>query len=145
MDEDDIIMDYQLENFTADSELMQTRLRTKFECISGKTWEEKLATCNNCKCCTRHMTNRPKKLEPWIEIQFSFDDSFGGCICPCRHNARFICRQVHEPISECPQGSPRDVKQFRDVLSPSERMAWLEHLDMQEMEESMEILTTSES
>jgi len=124
---------------------MQRLLRRKFECISGKTWEEKLATCNSCKCCQRHTTNRPKKLEPWIETRFSIYDHFGECICPCRHNARFICRQVSEPASECPLGSPRFVDLFTDVLTPGEKSAWTNHLNTRNNEDDISTLTISES
>ena len=158
MDEENLVMDYNMEGILTEftdedleSELedqesrMQRILRRKFECISGKTWEEKLATCNSCKCCPRHMTNRPKKLEPWIETHFSIYDNFGACICPCRHNARFICRQVHDPVSECPQGSPRFVDLFTDVLSPDEQSAWTNHLNSRINESDISTLNISES
>lgn len=158
MDEENLVMDYNMEGILTEftdedleSELedqesrMQRILRRKFECISGKTWEEKLATCNSCKCCPRHMTNRPKKLEPWIETHFSIYDNFGECICPCRHNARFICRQVHDPVSECPQGSPRFVDLFTDVLSPDEQSAWTNHLNSRINESDISTLNISES
>lgn len=124
--------------------IMQERLMKKFENITGKTWEEKLMSCINCECCPRHMTNRPTVLEPWIELPWS-EKHENYCVCPCRHNARFICRQVQEPVSMCPQGSPREIDDFTTVLTPVERSAWLDRLDVQEMEEAMEVLTTSES
>tara|TARA_B100000902_G_scaffold288540_1_gene274726 strand:+ start:594 stop:1028 length:435 start_codon:yes stop_codon:yes gene_type:complete len=126
--------------------IMQTQLKKKFEAIPGKTWEEKLMSCINCECCPRHMTNRPSVLEPWIELPWSetYENDRDECVCPCRHNARFICRQVQEPVSLCPQGSPREVDDFTTVLTPVERVAWLDRLDVQEMEEAMEVLTTSE-
>lgn len=127
--------------------IMQDQLKKKFEVIPGKTWEEKLMSCINCECCPRHMTNRPSVLEPWIELPWSETDQNyrDECVCPCRHNARFICRQVQEPVSLCPQGSPRDIDDFTTVLTPVERAAWLDRLDVQEMEDAMEILTTSEN
>ena len=157
MDEESIILEYQfgseLAEFITEEDLesedsesrMQRLLIRKFECITGKTWEEKLNTCISCKCCPRHMTNRPKKLEPWIETRFSIYDSFGDCICPCRHNARFICRQVHEPASDCPLGSPRFVDLFTDVLTPGEKSAWINHLNTNNNEDDMSTLTISES
>jgi hypothetical protein len=45
----------------------------------------------------------------------------------------------------CPQGSPREVDDFTTVLTPVERAAWLDRLDVQEMEDAMDVLTTSES
>lgn len=124
--------------------IMQEQLRKKFENITGKTWEEKLMSCINCQCCPRHMTSRPTVLEPWIELPWSAKHE-NYCVCPCRHNARFICRQIQEPVSLCPQGSPREIDDFTTVLTPIERSAWLDRLDVQEMEEAMEVLTTSES
>jgi len=126
---------------------MQNQLRKKFEVISGKTWEDKLMSCINCECCPRHMINRPTSLKPWIEMPWNgTDENYRDeCVCPCRHNARFICRQIQEPVSLCPQGSPREVDDFTTVLTPVERAAWLDRLDVQEMEEAMDVLTTSEN
>tara|TARA_B100001109_G_scaffold233707_1_gene212349 strand:- start:490 stop:963 length:474 start_codon:yes stop_codon:yes gene_type:complete len=127
---------------------LQDNLKKKFEAISGKTWEEKLMSCINCECCPRHMINRPTELKPWIELPWSGDEEkyeMDSCVCPCRHNARFICRQVEEPPSLCPQGSLNEVDDFITVLTPVERNAWLDRLDVQEMEEAMGVLTTSES
>ena len=50
-------------------------------------------TLNACKCCSRHNTDKPKKLEPWIETSFN-DNQYTSCNCSCRHLARFICRGV---------------------------------------------------
>ncbi len=127
--------------------IMQEQLKKKFEAIPGKTWEDKFMSCINCECCPRHMTNRPNELKPWIEMPWSdnYEKYRDECICRCRHNARFICRQVQEPVSLCPQGSPREIDDFTTVLTPVERSSWLDRLDVQEMEEAMEVLTTSES
>lgn len=124
--------------------IMQDRLKKKFEAIPGKTWEEKLMSCINCECCPRHMTNRPSVLEPWVELPWNeTDENYRNeCVCPCRHNARFICRQVQEPVSLCPQGSPKEVDDFTTVLTPVERAAWLDRLDVQEMQDAMEVLHT---
>ena len=126
---------------------LQDKLKKKFEVIPGKTWEDKLMSCINCECCPRHMTNRPTSLRPWIEMPWNgIDENYRDeCVCPCRHNARFICRQVQEPVSLCPQGSPREVDDFTTVLTPVERAAWLDRLDVQEMEDAMDVLTTSDS
>ena len=45
------------------------------------------------KCCSRHNTDKPKKLEPWIETRFN-DNQYTPCNCSCRHLARFICRGI---------------------------------------------------
>jgi hypothetical protein len=127
-------------------------LREALECIPGKTWEEKLSEVIRCECCPRHMTDRPTKLGPWVELPWSprrggalpaLDFAWrrgANCICKCRHHARFICRQVCEDESyECPLGSPREVE-VETVLSPGERAAWLEHLDQQEIVSAMATL-----
>ena len=79
----------------------QMLLRNAFLNIPGDSWKDKLAKCASCKCCTRHQTNRPSKLEPWIETDpdtFSVKLHHVGpeCKCNCRHMARFICRQVDD-------------------------------------------------
>ena len=118
-------------------------LNRAFESVPGKTWTEKLDEVIRCDCCPRHMTNRPTKLEPWVELPWSPRQHPGVlCSCNCRHVARFVCRQVCEELTECPQGSPRGVE-LQGVLSPGERNAWLEHLDRQEIEAAMENLTTN--
>tara|TARA_X000001036_G_C20249745_1_gene631651 strand:+ start:181 stop:618 length:438 start_codon:yes stop_codon:yes gene_type:complete len=60
-----------------------------------------LTTLNACKCCVRHQINKPKNMESWVETEFGPDytniatqDTL--CSCPCRHLARFICREVND-------------------------------------------------
>ena len=53
-----------------------------------------LKTLNACKCCAKHQINKPKNMEPWIETEFNFTQD-RTCKCPCRHLARFICREVY--------------------------------------------------
>ena len=123
--------------------LPDAALNKTFEGVPGKTWTEKLNEVNRCECCPRHMTNRPTKLEPWVELPWS-PRKYPGvlCSCKCRHVARFICRQVGEEptgATACPQGSPREVE-AEGVLSPGERRAWLEHLDQQEIVAAMNTL-----
>ena len=50
-----------------------------------------------CKCCSRHNTNKPKKIEPWIETPFNsrqYTPDTSICLCPCRHLSRSICRRI---------------------------------------------------
>ena len=49
----------------------------------------------NCDCCERHQQNKPITLEKWIEIIPSYRKSEqDDCECNCRHEARFICRNI---------------------------------------------------
>lgn len=78
-----------------------------FKRIPGNTWCAKLASCNSCHCCPRHMTLRPTTLHKWIETPDGpkhYD--LGNCNCECRHLARFICRQVDTDgsMAACPSG-----------------------------------------
>lgn len=57
------------------------------------TRDDIFKTLNACKCCSRHNTNKPKKLEPWIETTFN-NIQITPCNCNCRHLARFICRGI---------------------------------------------------
>tara|TARA_B100000035_G_scaffold314780_1_gene332235 strand:+ start:3560 stop:3973 length:414 start_codon:yes stop_codon:yes gene_type:complete len=52
-----------------------------------------LTTLNACKCCVKHQNNKPKNMAPWIETEFH-DTQYTDCNCPCRHLARFICREI---------------------------------------------------
>ena len=52
-----------------------------------------LTTLNACKCCVRHQINKPKNMEYWVETEFN-NTQDRPCSCPCRHLARFICREV---------------------------------------------------
>tara|TARA_Y100000992_G_C21195357_1_gene457642 strand:- start:328 stop:750 length:423 start_codon:yes stop_codon:yes gene_type:complete len=56
-----------------------------------------LTTLNACKCCVKHQINKPKNLAPWIETEFHNFELHRcaiACNCPCRHLARFICREI---------------------------------------------------
>ena len=65
--------------------------------IPGENLEQKLERISQCKCCERHQTKKPVKLETWKETEFHGTYHFDYepiCDCPCRHLARHICRQV---------------------------------------------------
>ena len=82
-------------------------LQQAFENVHGDSWQAKLDTCADCKCCTRHQTFRPRRLVPWTEDLADRDikTHYAGpkCECDCRHMARFICRQVD---TKCPLANP---------------------------------------
>lgn len=54
-----------------------------------------LTTLNACKCCVRHQINKPTKMESWVDTEYH-DTQETPCSCPCRHLARFICREVND-------------------------------------------------
>ena len=59
-----------------------------------------LRTFNACKCCAKHQINKPKTLKKWIESEpnsvsnTDLDSISLSCDCPCRHQARWICRYI---------------------------------------------------
>lgn len=55
--------------------------------------DDVLTTLNACKCCVKHQNNKPKNMGPWIETEFH-NTQHTSCNCPCRHLARFICREI---------------------------------------------------
>ena len=60
----------------------------------GSTPENEIIKLNQCNCCQRHKVNKPKKLEPWIELPYNnTSKSNFTCLCDCRHKARWICRK----------------------------------------------------
>lgn len=74
---------------------IEKRLFEEFDKIPGRTWQEKLDYCSVCKCCPRHQKDKPRVFVPWVETRFngSFRDE-NACLCECRHNARWLCRQA---------------------------------------------------
>lgn len=87
-------------------------LTKAFKAIPGDNWQEKLDHCLKCKCCMRHQTLKPKRLEPWTEDMAEVDIKIKwvhtNCECNCRHMARFICRQCDEDgnFLPCPTKDP---------------------------------------
>jgi len=72
---------------------LQIYIKDKISNISGITYQDKLNTLNQCKCCIRHQTNRPKIIHLWHELPPTyFTDYTHSCQCNCRHIARFLCR-----------------------------------------------------
>ena len=48
-----------------------------------------------CNCCSRHQTNKPSELKPWVELPCT-NNWDNPCRCNCRHKARWICRDMFE-------------------------------------------------
>lgn len=67
----------------------------KIDLLAGNSMESKLAKLNECKCCYRHQTNKPKTYTHWYDCKSETiieNQSFLQCGCNCRHMARWICR-----------------------------------------------------
>lgn len=66
--------------------------------LPGNTWDSKFKSCTKCECCTRHMFNRPSKIQILEEDpEFNYKKS-NKCKCTCRHMARWICRSAIKDI-----------------------------------------------
>lgn len=66
--------------------------------VHGDSPESKVKTLNECNCCDRHATNKPKEFGRWIECEsnsFMKYDKTVQCECNCRHLARIICRNSY--------------------------------------------------
>lgn len=66
----------------------------EFMCSDNCCYElsEIVERLNQCYCCKRHQTDRPKKLEKYVETEHKYLNKFHKCHCPCRHLVRFACR-----------------------------------------------------
>ena len=61
--------------------------------LDGLSRIDKLNKLNECKCCDRHQISRPKDLSIMMNtVTPIHNKSLDNCNCPCRHYARFICR-----------------------------------------------------
>lgn len=67
--------------------------------IEGETWEEKIDTLNNCRCCEKHQINKPSSFGVWYELPFHHNQD-RDCECNCRHMARHICRTICGSIDD---------------------------------------------
>jgi hypothetical protein len=63
--------------------------------FGGKSWQDKLDTCNKCDCCERHNFKKPNLLIPIIQAYDYIDlldDTkelwYKDCRCKCRYLAR---------------------------------------------------------
>jgi hypothetical protein len=68
-----------------------------------------LTTLSQCDCCQRHQQNKPVVLQSWVELPTSeriYTNNI--CHCPCRHIARFICRDWGDELADDDMGSWRN-------------------------------------
>ena len=71
-----------------------------YTAFAGKSWQEKLDTCNKCDCCERHNFKKPHTLTPIIQAYDYIDlldDTkelwYNDCRCKCRYLARRMCEE----------------------------------------------------
>ena len=68
-----------------------------------------LNTLSQCNCCQRHQQNKPVVLQTWVDLPTSeriYTNNM--CHCPCRHIARFICRDWGDELADDDMGSWRN-------------------------------------
>lgn len=77
-----------------------------YTAFAGKSWQEKMNSCNNCKCCERHDTNKPRYLMPSVQ-DYDYIDvldtttevwRLGLCKCKCRYLAQRMCEEDNYQI-----------------------------------------------
>ena len=78
--------------------------------FEGKSWQEKMDSCNKCNCCEHHRLKKPRLLLPgaraydYIDV---LDDTkelwYKDCKCKCRYLARRMCE---EPDCDIMRASP---------------------------------------
>jgi len=73
-----------------------------YSAFAGKSWQEKLDTCNKCDCCERHNFRKPHTLTPIIKAYDYIDlldDTkellYQDCRCKCRYLARRMCEEAN--------------------------------------------------
>ena len=65
-----------------------------------------LNTLSQCDCCQRHQQNKPVVLQTWVDLPTSERIHTNNmCHCPCRHIARFICRDLAD---DCKEGESKE-------------------------------------
>ena len=64
-------------------------------CYNGfvLTKKQLFDTMISCKCCPKHQVNKPTQFNKYVETEFHGTQNT-DCFCPCRHNARMICRYI---------------------------------------------------
>ncbi len=95
-------------------------LDNMFISIPGITWQDKLDFLRECKCCYRHMVNKPyvfssAEIYPsrkHLRSEVGEGERINACTCPCRHQARFICRQYGHIFSPPNKNFTTDVNKL---------------------------------
>ena len=67
--------------------------------------QDKIDQHASCRCCITHGLNKPKIYAPWVETEWPGPrrpeekaPTGGACQCDCRHQARFLCRDLREKL-----------------------------------------------
>jgi hypothetical protein len=73
--------------------------------FAGKSWQEKMAICNECNCCELHNFKKPNLLVPLIQVYDYIDlldDTkelwYKDCKCKCRYLPRRMCEENNYEI-----------------------------------------------
>lgn len=75
--------------------------------LQGTTMQDKLDILNQCNCCDRHQTNKPRLYKPWYGCQSNGmmqHEDYVQCECYCRHMARWVCRTCIDGGDNMPTG-----------------------------------------
>jgi len=84
--------------------------------FGGKSWQDKMDICNECKCCEPHNINKPRYVLPSV-CDFDCIDvldtttevwRLGLCRCKCRYLARRMCEKDNYEIM-CASPDPCDL------------------------------------
>jgi len=76
-----------------------------YTAFSGKSWQEKMDSCNKCNCCERHSFQKPRYVLP-IVYDYDYVDVldttkelwYKECRCKCRYLARRMCEEANFKI-----------------------------------------------
>ena len=81
-------------------------IKTDFTIDEGKAFLEEFSKC---KCCKRHQTNRPCKVEE-LSTDVALND-YKDCKCDCRHASRILCHTLKamEPNTDETEMEPHDA------------------------------------
>ena len=93
---------FKINNFSAMSTLSGNYDYTKFE---GKSWQEKMDSCNKCNCCEHHSFRKPRLVLPTVH-DYDYVDLldttkelwYKECKCKCRYLARRMCEEANFEI-----------------------------------------------